>query len=251
MSDASKLVVCVGFPGLLPPRYLERLRAVDARVEPVGLPIDPDGEWQRANPSVPHDEPPPWAEGVAEARRSVLAEAEVLIALHSPADLMRHAPGLRWVQGIGAGVEQFAKAGVGPFRTVREVPLASESAVEVGAEIRAGDVFSTGDSVSVTGVTKGRGMAGVMKRHGFSGFPASHGTHEYFRHGGAIGNRSYPGRVFKGKGMPGRMGGVRVTTPNLTVVDVRGDESLLLVRGAVPGARGGLVVVRRQEGAAR
>jgi large subunit ribosomal protein L3 len=146
---------------------------------------------------------------------------------------------------------QFAKAGVGPFRTVREVPLASESAVEVGAEIRAGDVFSTGDSVSVTGVTKGRGMAGVMKRHGFSGFPASHGTHEYFRHGGAIGNRSYPGRVFKGKRMAGRMGGVRVTTPNLTVVDVRGDESLLLVKGAVPGARGGLVVVRRQEGAAR
>jgi large subunit ribosomal protein L3 len=84
-----------------------------------------------------------------------------------------------------------------------------------------------------------------MKRHRFSGFPASHGTHEYFRHGGSIGNRSYPGRVFKGKRMSGRYGAERVTTTNIEVVAVRADENLLLVRGAVPGARNGTVVVHR------
>lgn len=139
----------------------------------------------------------------------------------------------------------FAKVGAGPFRVVREVGVAGEEAPTVGTEVRAGDVFGAGDRVAVTGTTKGRGTAGVMKRHNFGGFPASHGTHEYFRHGGSIGNRSYPGRVFKGKRMAGRLGAVRVTTPNLTIVAVRPDEDLLLVRGAVPGARGGLVMVRK------
>lgn len=143
----------------------------------------------------------------------------------------------------------FAKAGVAPFRVVREVAAEGDDAPAVGAEIRAGDVFAEGDRIAVTGTTKGRGTAGVMKRHRFGGFPASHGTHEYFRHGGSIGNRSFPGRVFKGKRMAGRMGGVRVTTANLTVVGVRPDENLLLVRGAVPGARGGLVIVRKIAGA--
>ena len=81
--------------------------------------------------------------------------------------------------------------------------------------MRVGDVFQAGDVVDVTGVSKGRGTAGVMKRHHFSGFPGTHGTHEYFRHGGSIGNRSYPGRVFKGKRMSGRMGNERVTVANL------------------------------------
>ena len=98
--------------------------------------------------------------------------------------------------------------------------------------------------MTVTGISKGRGTAGVMKRHRFSGFPASHGTHEYFRHGGSIGNRSYPGRVFKGKRMAGRYGNDRVTTRNLPVVQVRTDKNLILVRGAVPGSRGGYVIVR-------
>ncbi len=87
-----------------------------------------------------------------------------------------------------------------------------------------------------------------MKRHKFSGFPGSHGTHEYFRHGGSIGNRSYPGRVFKGKRMAGRWGAETVTTRNLTVVAVRPEEHLLLIRGAVPGARNGTVVVRKPRG---
>ena len=102
----------------------------------------------------------------------------------------------------------------------------------------------------MTGTSKGRGTAGVIKRHHFSGFPASHGTHEYFRHGGSIGNRSYPGRVFKGKRMAGRLGADRVTTRNLVVVAIRPEEHLLLIRGAVPGSRGGTVLVRRQGGGA-
>jgi len=107
------------------------------------------------------------------------------------------------------------------------------------------DVFAPGQLVHVSGISKGRGTAGVIKRHRFSGFPASHGTHEYFRHGGSIGNRSFPGRVFKGKRMAGRLGHERVTTRNLVVVALRPEEHLVLVRGAVPGARNGTVVLTR------
>ena len=118
-----------------------------------------------------------------------------------------------------------------------------ESDLAVGAEIKVGDLFKEGDLIDVTGVTKGRGFQGVIKRHKFSGFPATHGTHEYFRHGGSIGNRSFPGRVFKGKRMAGQLGNENVTIQNLEVIGVRADENLLLVRGAVPGARGRLVLV--------
>jgi large subunit ribosomal protein L3 len=141
---------------------------------------------------------------------------------------------------------QFGKSGGGPFAVLREMRLADGEAPAVGSQVTIGDVFAAGERVSVTGVSKGRGTAGVIKRHRFSGFPASHGTHEYFRHGGSIGNRSYPGRVLKGKRMAGRYGAERVTTRNLEVVAVRAEEHLLLVRGAVPGARDGLVVVRKR-----
>src|SRR4030095_2185423 len=93
-----------------------------------------------------------------------------------------------------------------------------------GAAVGGGDVFAPGQRVQVTGISKGRGTTGVIKRHRFSGFPASHGTHEYFRHGGSIGNRSFPGRVFKGKRMAGHYGADRVTTRNLEVVAVRPEE---------------------------
>ncbi len=146
---------------------------------------------------------------------------------------------------------QFQKAGTGAFRILREFRLAADEAPAVGTQLTVGDVFTVGERVQVTGTTKGRGTTGVMKRHRFSGFPASHGTHEYFRHGGSIGNRSYPGRVFKGKRMAGRSGAERVTTRNLTVVAVRPEEHLLLVRGAVPGARNGTVIVRRPPGVSR
>ena len=162
--------------------------------------------------------------------------------------------------GFGTAIEkrvskplrgQFKKAGTDALAVLREFRLTDGDAPAVGARIEVGQVFRAGDRVSVTGVSKGRGTAGVIRRHHFSGFPASHGTHEYFRHGGSIGNRSFPGRVFKGKRMAGRLGAERVTTGNLQIVDVRPEEHLLLVGGAVPGARGGTVLVRRYGGRQR
>jgi large subunit ribosomal protein L3 len=146
---------------------------------------------------------------------------------------------------------QFQKAGTGAFRVLREFPLAGGEPPAVGTELTVGDVFEAGERVRVTGISKGRGTAGVIKRHGFGGFPATHGTHEYFRHGGSIGNRSFPGRVFKGKRMAGRYGADRVTTRSLDVVAVRPEEHVILVRGAVPGARNGTVIVQKPEGATR
>lgn len=141
-----------------------------------------------------------------------------------------------------AAVGHAAKAGKGTFSLLREFHGGEQ--LELGATLTVADLFKDGDTVDVTGTTKGRGYTGVIKRHGFAGFPGSHGTHEYFRHGGSIGNRSYPGRVFKGKRMAGRYGSDRVTTRNLPVVQVRSDKNLILVRGAVPGSRGGYVIVR-------
>jgi large subunit ribosomal protein L3 len=136
------------------------------------------------------------------------------------------------------------KAGKGVFSALREFRAQEGESYTVGQEITVDTVFKPGDRVDVTGTSKGRGFAGVIKRHGFGGFPGSHGTHEYFRHGGSIGNRSYPGRVFKGKRMAGQYGNEHATTQNITVVAVRAAEHLLLVRGCVPGARNGLVVIR-------
>ncbi|HXJ37024.1 MAG TPA: 50S ribosomal protein L3 [Candidatus Eisenbacteria bacterium] len=140
---------------------------------------------------------------------------------------------------------QFKKAGTAGFRTLREFRLGEGDVPAVGAAVSVADVFTPGERILVTGVSKGRGTAGVIKRHHFSGFPATHGTHEYFRHGGSIGNRSFPGRVMAGRRMAGRMGAERVTTSNIEVVAIRPDENLLLVRGTVPGARNATVLVRR------
>jgi len=136
------------------------------------------------------------------------------------------------------------KAGKGVFKVLREFRV-EEKDVEagLGQELTVEGMFKPGDRVDVVGTTKGRGFTGVMKRHNFSGFPASHGTHEYFRHGGAIGNRSYPGRVFKGKRMAGHYGNDRVTVQNLEVIAVRPAEHVILVRGAVPGARRGVLLI--------
>ena len=106
------------------------------------------------------------------------------------------------------------------------------------------DVFQPGDVVDVTGTSKGRGYAGVIKRHHFAGFPMARGTHEYFRHGGAIGNRSYPGRVRKGMRMAGQMGNETATVLNLEVVEVMPEDSAeIVIGGALPGADGCTVVV--------
>ena len=113
------IVVCLGYPALMSPAHAERLRAIDPRIEPVALPIDAGNtEWLTAAAGDPVDEPPPWARGAASERLEVLARSEVLIALHSTTGMMRLAPGLRWIQGVGAGVEQFAAAGVARDRVV-------------------------------------------------------------------------------------------------------------------------------------
>jgi large subunit ribosomal protein L3 len=139
------------------------------------------------------------------------------------------------------------KAGKHVFEILREFRTDGSQAYEVGAELTPAEVFDAGEHVDVSGVAKGRGFTGVIKRHGFDGFPGTHGTHEYFRHGGAIGNRSYPGRVFKGKRMAGQDGNARVTTRNLRIVAIRPEEHLVLIRGAVPGPRGGIVLVRKMK----
>jgi large subunit ribosomal protein L3 len=137
-----------------------------------------------------------------------------------------------------------AKAGKGAFEVLREFRLADVSGYEVGQEIKVADLFKVGDLIDVSGISKGHGFTGVIKRWSFAGFPGSHGTHEYFRHGGSIGNRSYPGRVRKGKKMAGHWGNEQIATQNLLVVDIRAEENLMFVRGAVPGAKQGVVILR-------
>jgi large subunit ribosomal protein L3 len=137
-----------------------------------------------------------------------------------------------------------AKAGKGAFEVLKEFRCDDVSQYEVGQEIKATDMFKVGDRIDVSGVSKGHGFSGVIKRWSFAGFPGSHGTHEYFRHGGSIGNRSYPGRVRKGKKMAGHWGNEQISTLNLEVVDIRPEEHLLLIRGAVPGAKRGVVILR-------
>jgi len=139
----------------------------------------------------------------------------------------------------------FEKAGVAPKRHLVESRMTPEEAggFEVGGEISV-DVFEQGQRVDVIGTSKGRGTAGVVKRHGFAIKRKTHGTHEFFRHGGSIGAGSYPGRVLKGLGMPGRLGNSRVTTLNLEVVKVDPEQGLLFLRGSVPGHADGIVRVR-------
>jgi len=133
--------------------------------------------------------------------------------------------------------------GVPDLRYSREVSVDDVSAYEVGQKIDA-SVFAVGDLVDVTGISKGKGFAGAMKRHGFSGGPITHGQSDRARAPGSIGSTSTPGRVFKGMRMAGHMGHERVTVQNLQVVLVDPERNLLAVRGAVPGARGGLVTVK-------
>jgi large subunit ribosomal protein L3 len=148
-------------------------------------------------------------------------------------------------QRVSKAVRQHClKAGKGVFAVLGEFAPDDTAAYTVGQELTVDGLFKAGDRVDVTGTTKGRGYTGVIKRHGFSGFPGSHGTHEYFRHGGSIGNRSFPGRVFKGKRMAGQYGNERVTTLNLEVIAVRPADHVLLVRGCVPGARNSVVLIR-------
>jgi large subunit ribosomal protein L3 len=131
-----------------------------------------------------------------------------------------------------------------PLRHLREFRVRGDVDVEEGQQLLA-DVFEPGDWVDVVGVSKGRGFAGVVKRYGFRGGPKTHGQSDRQRAPGSIGAGSTPGRVVKGKRMPGRMGGVRVTAQNLRVELVDPERNLLAVRGSVPGSRGGLVMVKQ------
>jgi large subunit ribosomal protein L3 len=137
----------------------------------------------------------------------------------------------------------FAKAGVTPRRHLVEVRTANAAEHTLGQELTV-EEFTVGQRVDVTGTTKGKGFAGVMKRHNFSGVGASHGAHKNHRKPGSIGGCATPGRVFKGQRMAGRMGGERQTTANLVVHAVDADQGLLLIKGAVPGPRGSVVLVR-------
>ncbi|GAB3567812.1 50S ribosomal protein L3 [Arthrobacter alkaliphilus] len=137
----------------------------------------------------------------------------------------------------------FEKAGVTPRRHVVELRTADAASYELGQELSV-ELFEAGQKIDVVGTSKGKGFAGVMKRHGFSGVGASHGAHKNHRKPGSIGGASTPSRVFKGLKMAGRMGAVRHTTLNLTVHAVDAEKSLLLIKGAVPGARGQVVLVR-------
>lgn len=137
----------------------------------------------------------------------------------------------------------FTKAGVSPKRHLVELRTSNAADFTPGQELNA-DVFEAGAIVDVTGTSKGKGFAGVMKRHGFGGLRASHGVQRKHRSPGSIGACATPGRVFKGLRMAGRMGGDRVTTQNLTVHAVDAANGLLLIKGAVPGPKNGVVLVR-------
>jgi large subunit ribosomal protein L3 len=143
----------------------------------------------------------------------------------------------------------FAKAGVDAGVRLVELRLDDVSSYEIGATIGA-DTFEAGDRVDVTAVSKGKGFAGAMKRHGFSGVGASHGAHRVHRKPGSIGACATPSRVFKGTRMAGRMGGERVTTQNLQIVKADAEAGVVLVKGAVPGPNGGVVLIRNAAKAA-
>ena len=152
--------------------------------------------------------------------------------------------GTQKVQRLSGGeAGHFAKAGVDPGKKLLELKVDDTDGFSVAQELRV-DIFAAGDKVDVTAVSKGKGFAGGMKRHNFKGMGASHGNHKHHRAPGSIGACATPARVFKGTKMAGHMGAEKVTTLNLEVVQADGERDLLLVKGAVPGPRGGTVIIR-------
>ena len=137
----------------------------------------------------------------------------------------------------------FKKAGVGPFYHLKEFRVERVEGYELGQEVSL-NLFKPGDVVDVTGLSKGKGFTGVIKRHGFHGSPGSHGTHEYFRHGGSVGSAAYPHHTFKGLKMPGQHGNRKVTLQNIKILDVKDDQNLILLKGGIPGGPRGLVLIQ-------
>ncbi len=136
----------------------------------------------------------------------------------------------------------FKKVSLPPYRFLREIKM---EGLKVGDDVTV-DIFNKGDMLSVTGISKGKGFQGVMKRHNYKGGPGSHGS-MFNRAPGSIGQSSFPSRVWKNKGMPGHMGDERVTTKNIEVIDVRKEQNLLVVKGSVPGANGGYLIIRKND----
>ena len=132
-------------------------------------------------------------------------------------------------------------------RHVREFRVENDEmdSVSIGDEVSASELFAAGELVDVVGTSKGRGFTGVMKRHNFRGTKATHGVHEYYRHGGSIGMCAWPARVFKNKKMPGQQGNRRTTVQKVTVIAVRPEDGVVLIRGGVPGPKGGLVMIKK------
>jgi large subunit ribosomal protein L3 len=143
----------------------------------------------------------------------------------------------------------FSKKGLEPMRVLREVRVDVKDLekFEVGKAVALGEVFKPMSYIDVTGTSKGKGFQGVLKRHHMPGFRATHGTHEFFRHGGSIGCRLTPGRVHKGKRMSGHMGDVKRTVQNIVLLEIDAEQNILLVRGSVPGGKNGIVVVRNSK----
>jgi len=137
----------------------------------------------------------------------------------------------------------FKKAGVGPAYHLKEFRVEAAEGVEAGQLVTL-NLFKPGDVVDVTALSKGKGFAGVIKRHGFHGSPGSHGTHEYFRHGGSVGSATYPHHTFKGLKMPGHLGNQKVTIQNIKVVDVKEDQNLILLKGGIPGSLDSWILIR-------
>ena len=146
-----------------------------------------------------------------------------------------------------AQLGHYKKANLQPSKFVQEIRLSAEDVAkyEVGQSVTISDVFEEGEKLDVRGTSKGKGTAGVMKRHNFAGFIRTHGTHEFFRHGGSIGTRLTPGHVAKGTRMGGQMGNERVTVHNLELSKMDAEKNLLFAKGGVPGANGGYVVIRK------
>lgn len=137
-----------------------------------------------------------------------------------------------------------AKAGKGVFRHLKEFRVENPAEYELGQELTV-ELFAPGEKVKVSGRSKGKGFQGVMKRWNFGGQRASHGAEKVHRVPGSVGNATFPGRVWKGKKMPGQMGNKQVTAPSVEIVDVRPDENILVVKGQIPGPKNGLVVIRK------
>ncbi len=139
----------------------------------------------------------------------------------------------------------FKKNNSEPGEAVFEVKVNDDFSLKPGTQINVKDIFEIGQKVDITGITKGKGFAGVMKKHNFSGQKASHGVHKVHRHGGSIGNASFPGHVFRGQKMPGRMGKEKSTTQSVTIVALNEEENYILVNGAVPGSKGNIVKIQK------